>query len=135
MVAPHFLLLDVTLVNAYVIFCYLDEGKNTLKKFKISVIHGLAGAAGMKLKACKRTSGESSKVDSLPSKNFKTKIPQEIRLDKSDHLPSRITSHRRCNYCSTKKEPHGTIWECSVCQVPLCNNKRECFSKFHSVEK
>lgn len=128
-----FYFLDVTLVNAYVISCNLNEDKNTLKKFKISVVHGLAGTAGMKSNTCKRLSGESSEVVSPPSKKFKTKIPQEVRLDKADHLPIRIASHRRCNYCSTKKEPHRTIWECSLCKVPLCNNKRGCFAKFHSV--
>ena len=131
-----FYFLDVTLVNAYVIFCNLNEDKITLKMFKTRVVHGLAGTSGLKSKDRKRISGEFSEASPAvgpASKKFKTKIPQEIRLQKSDHLPSRIASHRRCNYCSTKKEPHRTIWECSLCQVPLCNNKRGCFTKFHSV--
>lgn len=63
-----FYFVDVKLVTAYVIFCNLNEDKNTLKKFKISLIQGLAGAAGMERRACKRTSGESSGVVSLPLK-------------------------------------------------------------------
>lgn len=57
-----FCFLYVAVVNSFLIFSSLHEDKITFKMFKISFIHGLAGAAGMKSKASKRPSGESSYI-------------------------------------------------------------------------
>ena len=50
----------------------------------------------------------------------------------TEYLPTLKNNWQRCNFCSTKKEPHRTRWICTICQVPLCNNKSECFKRFHS---
>ena len=80
----------------------------------------------------KRTSIEMSTSVSS-AKRHKTMMHHEIRLSETQHLPLRLEkSQRRCNLCSTKKEPHCTWYQCSICKVPLCTNKNGCFTKFHT---
>ena len=63
-------------------------------------------------------------------KRSKTTIAQAICFDGSDHLPTMGNSWRRCNYCSIKKEPHRTKWQCINYNVQLFNNKNEYFKIF-----
>ena len=52
------------------------------------------------------------------TKRHKTKMPHEIRLSETQHLPLRFNkSQRRCNLCSTKK----TWYQCPVCKVPIAH--------------
>lgn len=66
----------------------------------------------------------------LPSKKFKTKIPQEIRLEQSDHLPSRIANHRHCNYCSTEKNSVTQFGSVHFAKSHYETTKMGCFTKF-----
>ena len=129
-----FHLLDVALVNSYIIYKNLLNEDLPLKSFQILVVHWLAGDSGMTSKnmPLKRTSIEMSPSGSVAQRH-KTKMPHEIRLSETQHLPLRFDkSQRRCNLCSTEKEPHRTWYQCSVCKVPLCTNKNGCFTKFHT---
>ena len=129
-----FHLLDVTVANSFIIYRQVTQEKINLKSFKLSVIQGLAGAACMTPSSSKRkSSGKPREEVGNTPKRHKTKIAPEIRIDQSEHLPIRVeSSQRRCNHCSTKAQPHRTFYVCSVCKVPLCVNKRECFRKYHS---
>lgn len=63
----------------------------------------------------------------------KENIPKEIRLDQAQYTPECGLTFRRCNHCSTKKEPLRTEWLCTICKIPLCNNAaRNCFSLYHT---
>ena len=126
-IAFHFL--DVAIVNSYIIFKNIHGAKLPLKTFKLNMIHYMLEAA-----AFKQTKSRKSSKTVLGSaiKRSKTTIAPAIRFDGSDHLPTMRNNWRRCNYCSTKKEPHRTKWQCTICNVPLCNNKNKCFEKFHS---
>lgn len=121
-------------MNAHVISCNLNEDKETLKIFKISVVHGLGGTFGMKSKACKRISRKFSEAYppavKVPSEEFKTKIPQEIRLEQCDHLPSRIANHRRCNYCSTEKNSVTQFGSVHFAKSHYATTKMGGFTKF-----
>ena len=89
----------------------------------------MLGAAAFKQTKSRKS---SETVLGPAMKRSKATIALAIRFDGSDHLPTVGNSWRRCNYFSTKKEPHRTKWQCIICNVALCNNKNECFKKFHS---
>lgn len=116
----HFI--DLALVNAFILFKERSDGKSeTLKLFRLSVIMGLTGA-----------SVKSKKGKPVPINNFKPTVAPEIRFDKCAHLPLHGKS-RRCAECSTRAEPHRTVWSCTVCNVGLClGEKKNCFAKYHS---
>ena len=96
-----------------------------LKMFCLAVASSRIGAAPENLKR-----GRKSKE--MPGNKYKKCVPQEIRYDKAAHMPERVNS-LRCAHCSTTKEVHRTIWQCSICNVGLCLNKdRNCFKLFHT---
>ena len=124
----HFL--DVAVVNASIIFKQMSDESMTLKTFKRRIIAGLINSKGLK----RSRESEDMSVNAM-NLNSKTKesVAPEIRKDASEHLPHLGNTFRRCNNCSTKKEPHRTKWMCPLCNVPLCNSaKRNCFTVYHS---
>ena len=124
----HFL--DVAVVNASITFKQMSDESMTLKTFKRRIIAGLIKSKGLK----RSRESEDMSVNAM-NLNSKTKesVAPEIRKDASEHLPHLGNTFRRCNNCSTKKEPHRTKWMCPLCNVPLCNSaKRNCFTVYHS---
>lgn len=101
-------LLDVSLVNAYIIFKHrsnTSQSRTTLslKNFKIAVSLGLIGAD-------ENTPKRGRPQSTLNT--FKTTVPQEIRYDSCAHMPVHGNS-RRCAHCSTTAVPHRTRWMCT----------------------
>ena len=129
-IAFHFL--DVSLVNAFVLFKNIRSVKVSLKIFKLNVIHGLVGATAFRQPKNKKRSSGTFVGPVVDVKRHKATIAPSIRFDGSDHLPTMTENWRRCNFCSTKKQPHRTKWQCTICKVPLCNNKNQCFKTFHT---
>lgn len=119
-------LLDVTIVNAYIIFIQRGEGQQlTLKEFKIAVSNGLVGASPNNSKKGRPPRNEK------PVNRFKITVPIEKRTSEAAHMPIHGTKVR-CTHCSTKINPHRTRWHCESCNVGLClDNKRNCFKEFH----
>lgn len=136
----HFL--DCCVVNAFLIYKELqsssrpDLDKLILKEFRREVYRGLLAPAYVRDKH--RLDSVNSNRNSAASspgpafmKRHKPTVPQEIRLESSRHQPERSTSRRCCN-CSTKISPVRTVWQCSICKVPLCLRKgKTCFADFH----
>ena len=87
----------------------------------------MLGAAAFKQTKSRKS---SETVLGLAMKRSKKTITPDICFDGSDRLPTMGNSWRQCNYCSTKKESHCTKWQCTICNVPLCYNKNECFKNF-----
>lgn len=116
----HFL--DVTVVNAYIMFGLTGEGKQmNLKEFRLAVANGLLS----------KSNKDKSKAK-LNSVKFRQVIPLEQRTLGNQHLPVRST-WKRCNYCSTSTKQVRSYWACSQCQVSLClNDKKNCFYDFHN---
>ncbi|CAK1591024.1 unnamed protein product [Parnassius mnemosyne] len=132
----HFL--DCALVNSFVIYKNLQKldhmglSRLTMKEFRRSVYQSILAPAFVN----KRSYGSniSSPAHSpIPVliKRHKSTVPQEIHLESSRHQPQQGTS-RRCCKCSIKSQPVRTVWECSMCKVPLCLRKgKTCFADFH----
>lgn len=119
-----FHMLDTTVVNTFIIYSQLTEGKKlTLKQLRLAIAISLIGIPQRE---------KVGRKSSTPVHHFKTYVSQEVRYNKSEHLPVRTTS-RRCGHCSTVAEVHRTKWACSVCKVALClSDNRNCFLGFHT---
>lgn len=119
-------LLDVTLVNAFIIYCQLfSQSKMKLKNFRLSVVDSLIGLPERVKK------GRPSSSPSLnPKKNLK--VNDSMRTEHALHLPARREQRARCAYCSTKQKPQLTPFYCIKCNVGLCiKDDPNCFQKFH----
>lgn len=115
---------DATVINSYIIFKSRMPNTMTLKQFRLSVVSGLVGANPEQAKRGRKN------IEKPPNK-FKTFVPQEVKYDKNAHMPIHTPS-LRCAQCSSRKEPHRTVWKCSTCNVGLClKDVRNCFYDFH----
>ena len=116
---------DISVVNAYIILKNLSQEKSiSLKLFRLSVVSGLIGAEPDIPKKGRKS------MEIAAISNYKPIIPQEIRYDKSSHMPVHAKP-RRCAHCSTRNEPHKSSWSCSTCNVGLClNDKKKLFFFF-----
>lgn len=127
---------DVTIVNAQIIYKKITDEKITLKEFKRRIIAGLIRTKGLKRPRQSLSASFDSEMYVKSTKQTlggKESIASEVRKQGSEHLPQQGNTFRRCNHCSTKKEPHRTKWICSLCTVPLCNSaKRNCFLAYHT---
>ncbi|XP_046685368.1 piggyBac transposable element-derived protein 4-like [Homalodisca vitripennis] len=121
----HFL--DTTIVNSFIIFSMLSQGKPlTLKEFRRSVSKALLGVP--------RGETRGRRSSSTPINNYKPKVPQELRFTENAHMPVRGTS-RRCAQCSSKEEVHRSKWVCETCGVALCLSElKDCFRAYHRKE-
>lgn len=119
----HFV--DVTIVNAYIIYIERSPDANMdLKTFRVAVVNGLIGVGNRGVKRG-RPSVEA------PISKFKKVVPIEKRVCEAEHMPIHGTS-RRCGMCSTKSQPHRSKWSCSKCEIALClNEKKNCFVDYH----
>lgn len=120
----HFL--DVSLVNAYILFS-LDNDENvkrlSLKEFRLHVALGLTNYLKQTTRGKKKRTNKTS--------TFKPIVTPERRFSIQPHMPI-IGGSRRCALCSTKAEPHRSIWKCEICDVGLCiQAEKNCFREFH----
>lgn len=53
-----------------------------------------------------------------------SEVPRSVRLAVANHQLLRGTS-RRCNRCSTKKEPVRTIWSFKICKFPYATERAD----------
>ena len=104
-IAFHFL--DVTVVNALVLFKCIHEVTVPLKKIQVE-LHTWSLERHPCRQARSKKSSEMAAGGMANSKRHKTTISLAIQLDGSDHLPAMTGKWRRCNLCSTKKQPHRT---------------------------
>lgn len=124
----HFL--DICVVNSYIIYKTRGGAHITLKEFRGAVIEGLINDPDVSPAVRGRERNTHSYPE--PQKHYKPSVSIEKRFQQQPHLPIRNTK-RRCQLCSTAKEPHRSVWSCSVCEVALClSDKKNCFYNYHS---
>lgn len=123
-------LLDMTLVNSWLIYKKVHGNKLTLAKFKEEA------AVSLCQNYKKPTKGRPSstlKNELVKRKKRKptTHIPNvDVRLDGLHHWPNWTTERRQCKKpgCSDK-----TFTQCEKCEVHLCHgNEKKCFKMFHT---
>lgn len=128
-------LIDLSVVNAYIVHQDLGLPQIKLKDFRRSISQSLvtdAFVTGRRKSLHKKRKLSQSPSTSVQLKKHKPFVPKLVRIENSAHQPMRST-RRRCAHCSTKKHAKRTDWICSICQVPLCLGKtKNCFQIFHS---
>ena len=111
-----FHLVNVSLVNAYLIYCKVTTGRRlTHMDFRLEVAEGLIERSGA-VRALPETPGDAMH---LP-----------VRLVGRDHYPE-PSKTRDCRVCSRRdRKRKQTSFQCCTCKVPLCVHP--CFRNFHT---
>lgn len=134
-----FALLDITFVNAYIIYCEMfGNGKISLLEVRRSVALGLIAAKNLKSNKGKKRSLDieqsgPSKINSRKKSGFS--VFKDVRLGNlGAHWPIFTERRGRCELCSINKIQSKPTTMCSLCKVYLClNEKKNCFLNYHEV--
>jgi len=125
-----YFLLDASIVNAYILFMsvHVDSNFNQLR-FRTLLFRELVQNYSSRQRRASRD------VNFLPPTVHKAVrkplgVPDVLRLNTVGvHLPEMLASHRRCRFCSSRKNNKRSRYQCKTCLVPLCISP--CFAKFH----
>ena len=108
----HFI--DVAVVNAYILHKECTLNPLSHYEFRENLVRSLC---------CTATPDYSILVG---------KRQQSTASINVDHRLVRMKTMRQCVYCSlVHKEKHRTTRQCAECEVPLCFQSRDCFTKWH----
>lgn len=124
-----FHLLDMTLVNSWVLFKRAKGKTITLLEFKKEVCEALC-----KIEDKTQSKRKSKEIEDLYEAKKKrgptAPIPvKDVRQDGINHWPQYIESRKSCKMPGCKKL---TSVVCTKCDISLCFLKdRECFVEFH----
>ncbi len=126
-----FFLLDIAIVNAYVIAKILDPTLTHLN-FREKLVAGLVE----KYKTTETHTEKRNAADLTqytPAKRIRNDLPS-IRLADRRHDPFH-TESKRCVVCTRKKGKSMTVIGCSICQVNLCVKEgSDCWAEWHSSD-
>jgi hypothetical protein len=127
-----FALMEITLVNSYVIYQEL-HGKMPLLQFRRQVAQGLLTKGYTLPKKRGRPNQTVSPKDPAKRKKSNFSVPKDIRKQNHGaHWLTFVENRGRCELCASKKiqsRPHS---KCICCNVFLCcNEKKNCFYKYH----
>lgn len=103
----------------------LEDNASTETEGKIK--RKAAGEVKVKGKTQRATSQQNSK------KKYEKKPSNNVRYNSTlPHLPQYGVKRERCKFesCGSAK----TNIFCTICNVHLCTNKKNCFKKFHELE-
>ena len=108
--------IDVTLVNSFIIFKLLNPNKDIkLKDFRLSVVDELIGIN------CQKKRGRPCiNIPTIPATK-KVEIPESIRTSVQKHLPGVYEdSSKNCFLCSTKTNRVRSQFYRTTCNMNLC---------------
>ena len=113
-----FHLLDVALVNGYILYKAATESKKTQLQFRLSVAMSLI--EGLQRPRHRHHSGAPELPLRLTERAFPEPIPDEKRAD--------------CKVCSVRGagQRHQTRYRCKLCHTPLC--LYPCFERYHTLK-
>ncbi|XP_039290397.1 piggyBac transposable element-derived protein 3 [Nilaparvata lugens] len=122
-------MLNVTVVNGWILWKWNDHQKMDLLEFKSRVASGLIYTGLAELNRKKR--GRPSLEEQTPApvkKRVTNSVPLELRFDGGSHFPKK-TEGKFANRCRDKHCQSKTRYECNTCKVPVCP---ECMLSFHT---
>lgn len=111
-----FHLLDVSIVNAHIMYNEVSSKKMTQLDFRIAVAKGLTEGQE---RSFRRRSTQSSEHLRLTERAFPELMPGDARPD-CRVCSDRATGHR-----------HQTSYRCKLCKTPLC--LFPCFERYHTL--
>jgi hypothetical protein len=111
-------LLDMTMVNSFIVYCELVE-KISVLEFTRSVVSGLLA----------HKSPDSNQV-----RKRRRVAPDAATTNRGSHWPLFSDSRGRCSVCAKEKRESRPFSYCSFCKAFLCcNSKYNCFASYHGV--
>ena len=113
-------LLDVAMVNSFVVYDKLHPNELSFLDFKLIVSQRLIGSFTTRIRAfpCARPT--------------KRRAVQLVSNESQSHFPEYQETRRRCVYCSVGGIENRTFVMCLTCNMPLCLQKeRNCFLFHH----
>lgn len=116
----HFV--DLTVVNAHIIYKQVKDTNVVLKDFRLSVVQGLIGITEKK---------KVGRKNAKPVKRLNSSLDSSLRTTENKHMPIYQKKRRRCAHCSSKNKEKKTQFICKTCDIGLCIDERNCFLKFH----
>lgn len=130
---PLFHLIDLAVINSWLIWRKCVNSKDSLAKFKEDL-----GFVLCKKKGFAPSIGKGRKAVSVQSKINKKKykpktiiLSEDIRLDRMNHWPENVQLTRNC--CKFPECKQKNSIKCSKCNVFLCLNlKNNCFTAYHT---
>ena len=116
-----FNLINVALVNSFIVYKKLENKDLTLNELKICMALKLITFFVSQTLSC---------TNYCPSKGTKAQKPSSIP---SSHLRIFLETRRRCTVCSQAGKENRTFVMCSLCDAALFLQKeRNCFLQHHS---
>ena len=114
-------MMDISVVNAFIIYNQRFPRQLTLLQFKEAISDGL-------------TRNFSSRKRNFPQIRSNILIKRRpSNVSQAVHLPTFNNARRRCVQCSKQSIEQRTFVKCTSCDVSLCLLKeRNCFLDFHS---
>ena len=127
-----YFILDAAVVNAFNLYAAVHPYPSPqLLQFRVQLFRGLVRGF------CSRQRRSSLQGMSFMRYRFTGKsrrklmgVPEDIRLQPSNHFPEKTDSYHRCRLCSSRKNNKRSRIMCAQCKVWLCVNP--CFARFHS---
>ena len=118
---PFFHLLDLAIVNSYILLSSCGGKKISHRDFRLTLIREMLARSG-------HDSRPSMSVGRPASSSNNTE-----RLDTrhNKHWPGRSSTKRRCRMCSERGVRRTVIFRCVKCDVALCVD-RNCFEDYHT---
>lgn len=128
-----FHMLDLTLVNAWLLYKRNTGEKLALKDFKACVAEGLCHAGKPVRKRGRPFSDVQNLLEEKKARGSAAVMPtRDVRLDNIGHLPNWLETRQRCKMPTCKG---FTYVSCEKCKVTLCFHKnKNCYKMFHSNE-
>jgi len=125
-----FHLIDVALVNAFVVYCRIND-KVTLLDFRRHVAMGLLTMGKVDRKRGRPSSSPLVGMTKHKKKQFS--IPVDIRKSNLGvHWIEFVLTRGRCELCTAAGIESRPSSKCTTCGVFLCcNNKKNCFVEYH----
>jgi hypothetical protein len=119
-------MMDVSVLNAYILFKNIRQQHLQLSKFKLEVIRGLVTKYGSNKPHIGRA------LTAHPLRLTARHFPSLIPPNESSEAP-----RRRCYVCGNTerraKQRSDTRYQCLECDVGLCIT--DCFKDFHTLQK
>jgi hypothetical protein len=114
-----FHLLDLAILNSYILFSSCGEKKISHRDFRLTLIREMLARAGHEPRSSMpvgRPAPPSTNIGRLDTRHNK-------------HWPGRNPTKRRCRVCSAR----GVMFKCVKCDVALCVD-RSCFADYHTKD-
>jgi len=126
-----YFIIDASVVNAFILLTSIHpDNKLTVLQFRVDLFRGLvrgfssrqrrSASQGASFMRYRFTGGSREKLMG---------VPDDIRLQQTNHFPEKKDSFHRCRLCSSRKNNKRSRIMCSQCKVFLCVNP--CFARFH----